>query len=75
MVARATGQLRAVLATNLRQRRADLGLSQEALGDEAGVHRTFVGAVERGEVNISLDNIDKLATGLGLHAWQLLKAD
>src|SRR5258708_30345161 len=37
--------------------RKTLGLSQEALAHEAGLHRTYVGSVERGECNISIDNI------------------
>ena len=73
MASATKGQLREVLATNLRRRRADLGLSQEALANEAGLHRTFVGAVERAERNISVDNIEKLAKALGLTGWQLLK--
>ena len=52
--------LRAVLAANLRRERAVRSLSQEALADLAGLHRTFVGAVERCETNISLDNIERL---------------
>lgn len=74
MVAGSKGQLREVLATNLRRRRADLGLSQEALADEAGLHRTFVGAVERCERNISLDNVERLAKALSVEAWRLFKA-
>ena len=69
----ATDHLRDVVATNLRRRRAELGLSQEALGDEAGLHRTFIGAVERCETNISLDNLERLAVALKTDGWQLLK--
>lgn len=74
MVADATGQLRDVLAGNLRRRRAELGFSQEAVAHEAGLHRTFVGAVERSESNISLANIERLANALHLPAWELLKS-
>lgn len=63
-----------MLGTNLRRRRAELGLSQEGLAAEAGLHRTFVGAVERAERNISLDNIEKLARALGVPGWQLLNS-
>jgi len=56
--------LRAVLAFNIRQCRHRLGLSQEQLGDLAGLHRTYVGAVERGERNLTVDNIEKIARAL-----------
>ena len=65
-------QLRATLASNLRTLRKEQGLSQEALADKASLHRTFVGAVERGERNISLDNIGKLATALAVPPPRLL---
>lgn len=73
MAAKADNALRAVLADNLRRFRANLGLSQEALADEAQLHRTFVGAVERRERNISLDNIEKLATALKIAPYELLR--
>jgi len=62
-----------VLATNLRLLRNEKGWSQEDLAAEAGLHRTFVGAVERAERNISLDNIEKLAGALRVEPWTLLK--
>ena len=73
MAAKADNALRTVLADNLRRFRANLGLSQEALADEAQLHRTFVGAVERQERNISLDNIEKLAMALKIAPYELLR--
>lgn len=67
--------LRATLADNLRTLRKGQALSQEALADRAGLHRTFVGAVERGERNISLDNIGKLAAALAVPPSRLLSED
>ncbi|PZO76738.1 MAG: transcriptional regulator [Sphingomonas hengshuiensis] len=64
--------LRCILAVNLKRRRQAQGLSQEALADRAGLHRTFVGAVERAERNISLDNIERLALALGVGPATLL---
>jgi len=72
MEASAARRLRDVLATNLRRQRASRGWSQEQLAHEAGVHRTFVGAVERSERNISLDNIERLARALGVEPSTLL---
>ena len=48
------------------------GLSQEGLADLAGLHRTFVGFVERAETNISIDNIEKIAAALDVGAGALL---
>ena len=64
--------LRATLALNLRSLRKEQGLSQEALADKANLHRTFVGAVERCERNISLGNIGKLASALAVSPARLL---
>ena len=64
--------LRKVLAQNIRRVRAQKGYSQERLADIAGLHRTFVGSVERCERNISLDNIWKLAVALEADPASLL---
>lgn len=65
--------LRIVFAKNLKRARLEKSLSQEALADLAGLHRTYIGAVERGERNISIDNIERLANALECDVKELLK--
>ncbi|MBI3610908.1 MAG: helix-turn-helix transcriptional regulator [Nitrospirae bacterium] len=50
----------------VRMLRTKKGLSQEAFADLCGLHRTYIGAIERGERNISLENIEKIARALGV---------
>ncbi len=57
----------------VRTRRQELGQSQEQLADEAGLHWSFVGQVERGRRNISLHNILKLAMGLKIDPGELVR--
>lgn len=57
----------------VRVRRNELGLSQEALADQADLHWTFVGQVERGRRNISLHNLLKVAAGLGIDPGELVR--
>lgn len=73
MPSAARQSLRNVLAQKVRAERQRLGWSQEALADRAELHRTFVGFVERGETNISLDNLEKIARALDVEAWALLR--
>lgn len=60
------------LALNLRALRAQHKLSQEALADLVGLHRTYVGSVERSERNVSLDNVERLAVALSVDIADLL---
>lgn len=64
--------LQSRLGRTIRSLRLAAGYSQEGFADQVGVHRTYMGAVERGEVNISLGNIERIATALGLTPGQLL---
>jgi transcriptional regulator with XRE-family HTH domain len=63
---------RVVFGENLRRARVTKGLSQEALGGMAGVHRTFVGAVERAENNVSIDTMERLSSAVGRTVLELL---
>lgn len=65
--------LRVTFASNIRSLRKERGLSQEALADAAGLHRTYIGSVERGERNVSLDNINKIAVAFGVSPDSLLR--
>jgi transcriptional regulator with XRE-family HTH domain len=57
----------------VRELRKKRGLSQEGLALESDLDRSYVGGVERGERNISLENIEKLAKALGVHPSELLR--
>jgi len=64
---------RQYFAKNLKAQREQLGLSQEGLAEIVGLHRTYIGSVERGERNISIDNIDRLARALSVSPASLLE--
>lgn len=53
------------VARNVKAARLRSGLSQEALADHCGLHRTYIGAIERAERNITLQTLVKLADALG----------
>lgn len=57
-------QPRKSFGKRVRDLRNDRSLSQEKLADLAGLHRTYIGAIERGEQNVSVDNISKIAKAL-----------
>ena len=57
----------------VREERHRQGLSQEELASRAGVHRTYIGMLERAEKNITLENIEKVAKALGLKISEFFK--
>lgn len=63
---------RNTLGKRIRQIRKEQGYSQESLAEAVGLHRTYIGAIERGEQNVSIDNITKIARKLKVKVSSLL---
>ena len=63
---------RLALAQKLRFLRFTRGWSQEVLAELAGLHRTYISQIERGQVNVSVDNLEKLADAFELPVPELL---
>jgi transcriptional regulator with XRE-family HTH domain len=62
-----------IFAANVRRLRIEIGLSQEELAERAGVHRTYVGMLERGEKNVTIYNIERIADAFAIQASTLLE--
>lgn len=60
-----------LFATNVKKERQKLGLSQEELATKAGVHRTYIGMIERAEKNATLTSISKIAKALEITVSEL----
>jgi transcriptional regulator with XRE-family HTH domain len=67
------GDLQRTLGRNLRAYREERGLSQEAFADVLGVHRTYMGGVERGERNLTLRSVERIAGRIDVDPLDLLK--
>lgn len=67
-----TTPARKQLGDRIRKLRKRQGISQEELGFRAGLHRTYIGAIERAEQNVSIDNIHKIAKALKVSPKDLL---
>jgi transcriptional regulator with XRE-family HTH domain len=63
---------RQTFGVNLRRHREELRLSQEDFAEKADLHRTYIGSVERGERNVSIDNMELLAAAVGRTIAELL---
>jgi len=63
---------RTKLGNRIRKYRKQLDISQEELGFRSKLHRTYIGAIERGEQNVSIDNINKIAKALKVSVKDLL---
>jgi transcriptional regulator with XRE-family HTH domain len=72
-VAKPISPATATMGDRVRTRREALGLSQEAMATRCGVHWTFLGQVERGQRNVRLHNLLKVANGLGLDPAELVR--
>lgn len=64
--------LRDILAQNIKCLRKKHGLSQEGLADRCGLHRTYIGSVERSERNVTLQTLEILAEALNVSVTELL---
>lgn len=64
-------KIRKSFGIRVRELRKDQGYSQEAFADECGLHRTYIGAIERGERNVSIDNIARIAGALRIGMGEL----
>ncbi|EGD04653.1 helix-turn-helix domain-containing protein [Burkholderia sp. TJI49] len=64
--------LKAILATRIRVYRQEHGLSQEDFAELCGIHRTYVGSVERGERNVTLSTLEVFASVMGIPVPELL---
>lgn len=61
------------LAHAVRSLRSAAGFSQEAFAAKVKIHRTFMSSIERGKTNVSLETLERLAEGLDMHVWQLIR--
>ncbi len=68
-----TNKVRKAFGNRVRELRRGEGYSQEGFADVSGLHRTYIGSIERGEQNISIDNMAKLAKALRISLSDLLK--
>ncbi|PWB94844.1 helix-turn-helix domain-containing protein [Methylosinus sporium] len=64
--------LQEIVAENVRRERTSLGISQEEFAARCGYHRTYIGAIERAERNITLSTLEALAAALKLDIKELL---
>ena len=67
------GDLQRIAGVNIRIYRKARGLSQEELADVLGIHRTYMGGVERGERNLTLQSLERLAENMGVDPVALLR--
>lgn len=64
-----------VFAHNVKKYRSRIGISQESFAEKAGLHRTYISAIECEKRSISLDNVQKIADALGVETYLLFVED
>ena len=69
----AENTLRQIVGLQVRYYRLVLRLSQKDLAMLSGLNRSYVGGIERGERNIGIDNLEKIARGVDVEPWKLLQ--
>jgi len=65
-------ELRNIVGDNIKRCRNQLGISQEKLAERVGLHRTYIGGIERGERNITLDSLQIIASALNISVIELI---
>ena len=68
-------KLISILSQNIKKIRQNMGISQEELAHRCGLHRTYIGAIERGERNITLSSLEIIASTLDVDIPTLLDKD
>ena len=71
----ADGDVKVLFGRRVRQLRVERGVSQEAFAHQVKIDRSYYGSIERGERNVSLENICLIADGLGVAPAELLRFD
>jgi transcriptional regulator with XRE-family HTH domain len=66
-------RIASVFGKKVRELRTSKGISQESLAELCGMHRTYLGGIERGERNPSLENIERISKALGITMAELFK--
>ena len=69
----AEGDLQKKVGRNIRSYRQRRGLSQEAFAEVLGVHRTYMGGLERGERNLTLRSLERIAAQMGVEVEELMR--
>lgn len=67
--------LKELVGYRVRSYREKLNLSQSDLSKLSGLNRSYIGSIERGERNVSIENLERIAKGLGIEVWQLFRSD